>query len=199
MTKKQALENEYRKARKNYQQRRRYYKKKYNIDLGEAPSKPKRITQGSINKLNKGARPTKEVLAEAKYIIKQAKAFEISTPMNPPVERADIMKERFLNDLKSFAGADKDVDYRIEQTVKAFEELEPNDIEERRKFWQNIEKQSEEFDKLAERFLYYHVNRKNFTEYIKALTSKIASSTGAELPLDFVEMYTEDDEEEYIE
>lgn len=199
MTKKQMLENEYRRARRNYQQRRRYYKKKYNIDVGEAPSKPKRITQGSINKLNKRARPTKEDLAEAKYIIKQAKSFEISTPMNVPVERADIMKDRFLNDLKSFAGADKDVDYRIEQTVKAFEELEPSNIEERRKFWQNIEKQSEEFDKLAERFLYYHVNRKNFIEYIKALTSKIASSTGAELPLDFVEMYTEDDEEEYIE
>lgn len=193
------LENEYKRARRNYQQRRRYYKKKYNIDIGEAPAKPKRITQGSINKLNKGARPAKEVLAEAKYIIKQAKSFEIGTPMNAPVERADIMKERFFNDLKSFAGADKDVDYRIEQTVKAFEELEPSNIEERRKFWQNIEKQSEEFDKLAERFLYYHVNRKNFTEYIKALTSKIASSTGAEIPLDFVEMYTEDDEEEYIE
>ena len=60
------LTSQYKKALHAYAQRRYYYKKKYGVDIGPAPSRPKRITEGSIRKIKKSGRPSAKTIKKLK-------------------------------------------------------------------------------------------------------------------------------------
>lgn len=66
----------YRKARHAYAQRRYYYKKKYGIDIGEAPTVPKTITEASVRRVkqqgNKRAIKALEKIAKTGKPLKKA-------------------------------------------------------------------------------------------------------------------------------
>jgi hypothetical protein len=81
MTKKQTLEREYRKARHALVERIRYYKKKTGVNVNYLlPKKPKKITEGSIRRLQRiDSKKIKKEIAKVKKkdVLKYSELFKL--------------------------------------------------------------------------------------------------------------------------